>query len=124
MRAQLLRFRWKGEPSVRPDFGPPLLSPLCCSLAFSLEAPGARIDPFQIMLNAKNLPTQELEEGVHGFDADKQKCELYTSMEGFFCRPMTSRPRIRSRTSGGRRPPKYCRSTGAANSLLPPHRGG
>jgi len=33
----------------------------------NLEAPGPRIDPFQIMLNAKNLPTQELEEGVHGF---------------------------------------------------------
>jgi hypothetical protein len=27
---------------------------------------GPRIDPFQIMLNAKNLPMQELEEAVHG----------------------------------------------------------
>ena len=33
----------------------------------NLEFTGPRIDPFQIMLNAKNLPTQELEEGVHGF---------------------------------------------------------
>jgi len=32
----------------------------------NLEAPGPRIDPFQIMLNAKNLPTQELDEGLHG----------------------------------------------------------
>ena len=31
-----------------------------------LEAPGPRIDPFQMMLNAKNLPTQELDAGVYG----------------------------------------------------------
>ena len=28
----------------------------------NLEAPGPRIDPFQMMLNAENLPTQELRE--------------------------------------------------------------
>jgi hypothetical protein len=32
----------------------------------NLEAAGPRIDPFQIMLNAKNLPTQELDAGVYG----------------------------------------------------------
>jgi len=32
----------------------------------NLEASGPRIDPFQIMLNAKNLPTQELDESLHG----------------------------------------------------------
>jgi len=32
----------------------------------NLEVPGPRIDPFQIMLNAKDLPTQELDEGIHG----------------------------------------------------------
>jgi len=32
----------------------------------NLEAPGLRIDPFQIMLNAKDLPTQELDAGVYG----------------------------------------------------------
>ena len=32
----------------------------------NLEAPGPRIDPVQIMLNAKNLPTQELDPGVYG----------------------------------------------------------
>ena len=32
----------------------------------NLEALGPRIDPFQIMLNAKNLPTQELDEGLNG----------------------------------------------------------
>ena len=32
----------------------------------NLEAAGPRIDPFQIMLNAKNLPTQELDEGLQG----------------------------------------------------------
>ena len=30
----------------------------------NLEAPGLRIDPFQIMLNAKDLPAQELEGGL------------------------------------------------------------
>ena len=29
----------------------------------NLEASGPRIDPFQIMLNAKDLPAQELDEG-------------------------------------------------------------
>ena len=28
--------------------------------------PGPRIDPFQMMLNAKNLPAQELDAGVYG----------------------------------------------------------
>jgi len=28
--------------------------------------PGPRIDPFLLMLNAKNLPTQELDEGLYG----------------------------------------------------------
>ena len=32
----------------------------------NLEAPGPRIDPFQMMLNAKNLPTQELDAAVYG----------------------------------------------------------
>ena len=32
----------------------------------NLEARGPRIDPFQIMLNAKNLPTQELDAAVYG----------------------------------------------------------
>jgi hypothetical protein len=32
----------------------------------NLEFPGPRMDPFQIMLNAKNLPTQELDEGLNG----------------------------------------------------------
>ena len=32
----------------------------------NLEALGPRIDPFQIMLNAKNLPTQELDAAVYG----------------------------------------------------------
>ena len=32
----------------------------------NLEAAGPRIDPFQIMLNAKNLPTQELDAAVYG----------------------------------------------------------
>ena len=31
----------------------------------NLEA-GPRIDPFQMMLNAKNLPTQELDAAVYG----------------------------------------------------------
>jgi len=31
-----------------------------------LEAPGPRIDPFQMMLNAKNLPAQELDAAVYG----------------------------------------------------------
>jgi hypothetical protein len=32
----------------------------------NLEAAGPRIDPFQIMLNAKNLPTQELDRSLYG----------------------------------------------------------
>ena len=32
----------------------------------NLEAPGPRIDPFQMMLNAKNLPTQELDAALYG----------------------------------------------------------
>jgi hypothetical protein len=32
----------------------------------NLEAQGPRIDPFQMMLNATNLPTQELEAAVYG----------------------------------------------------------
>ena len=32
----------------------------------NLEAAGPRIDPFQIMLNAKNLPTQELDPSLYG----------------------------------------------------------
>ena len=32
----------------------------------NLEVPGPRIDPFQIMLNAKNLPTQELDRSLYG----------------------------------------------------------
>ena len=31
-----------------------------------LEFPGPRIDPFQMTLNAKDLPTQELDPGVYG----------------------------------------------------------
>jgi hypothetical protein len=32
----------------------------------NLEALGPRMDPFQIMLNAKDLPTQELDARVYG----------------------------------------------------------
>jgi hypothetical protein len=32
----------------------------------NLEAPGPRVDPFQIMLNAENLPTQELDRSLFG----------------------------------------------------------
>jgi hypothetical protein len=32
----------------------------------NLEAAGPRIDPFQMMLNAKNLPTQELDRSLYG----------------------------------------------------------
>jgi hypothetical protein len=32
----------------------------------NLEAPGPRIDPFQMMLSAKNLPAQELDAAVYG----------------------------------------------------------
>jgi hypothetical protein len=32
----------------------------------NLEAAGPRIDPFQIMLNAMNLPTQELDRSLYG----------------------------------------------------------
>jgi hypothetical protein len=32
----------------------------------NLEAPGPRIDPFQMMLNVKNLPTQELDRSLYG----------------------------------------------------------
>ena len=32
----------------------------------NLEASVPQIDPFQIMLNAKDLPTQELDVGVYG----------------------------------------------------------
>ena len=31
-----------------------------------LEASGPQIDPFQMTLNAKDLPTQELDAGVYG----------------------------------------------------------
>ena len=32
----------------------------------NLEVPGPRIDPFEIMLNAKNMPTQELDRSLYG----------------------------------------------------------
>ena len=32
----------------------------------NLEVPGPRIDPFEIMLNAKNMPTQELDRRLFG----------------------------------------------------------
>ena len=32
----------------------------------NLEAPAQRIDPFQMMLNATNLPTQGLDAAVYG----------------------------------------------------------
>lgn len=32
----------------------------------NLEAAGPRIDPFEIMLNAKNMPTQELDRSLYG----------------------------------------------------------
>jgi hypothetical protein len=32
----------------------------------NLEASGPQIDPFQMTLNAKNLPTQELDRSVYG----------------------------------------------------------
>ncbi len=32
----------------------------------NVEAPDSRMDPFQMMLNAKNLPTQELDRSLYG----------------------------------------------------------
>ena len=32
----------------------------------NLDVPGPRIDPFEIMLNAKNMPTQELDRSLYG----------------------------------------------------------
>ena len=32
----------------------------------NVEAPGSRMDPFQMMLNAKNLPTPELDRSLYG----------------------------------------------------------
>ena len=32
----------------------------------NLEVSGPRIDPFEIMLNAKNMPTQELDRSLYG----------------------------------------------------------
>jgi hypothetical protein len=32
----------------------------------NVEAPASRMDPFQMMLNAKNLPTQEPDRSLYG----------------------------------------------------------
>ena len=78
LRIQLLRFQWKGERSLRKTrfwAATAVAGLLLLGIAGwgniyastkNLEAPGPRIDPFQIMLNAKNLPTQELDEGLQG----------------------------------------------------------
>ena len=78
MRIQLLRFQWKGERSLHKTrfWGAVGVAALLLlgiagwantnANTKNLEVPGPRIDPFQIMLNAKDLPTQELDEGLHG----------------------------------------------------------
>jgi hypothetical protein len=77
LRIQLLRFQWKGERSLRKTrfwAATAVAALLLLGIAgwanttanTILEFPGPRIDPFQIMLNAKNLPTQELDEGLQG----------------------------------------------------------
>jgi hypothetical protein len=77
LRIQLLRFQLKGERSLRKTGFWAATTVAALLLLFiagwantnakttNLEASGPRIDPFQIMLNAKNLPTQELDLGLH-----------------------------------------------------------
>ena len=78
MRIQLLHFQWKRERSLRKNRFWAAIA-VAALLLFGIvgwantkantenfEASGPRIDPFQIMLNAKNLPTQELDLGFHG----------------------------------------------------------
>jgi hypothetical protein len=78
----ILRFQWKGERSLRKTrFWAAVAVAALLLLGIAgwantnantnantknLEALGPRINPFQIMLNAKNLPTQELDEGLYG----------------------------------------------------------
>ena len=69
---------WKGERSLRKiRFWAPIGVAALLLLGIAgwgntnantknLEAPGPRIDPFQMMLNAKNLPTQELDAALYG----------------------------------------------------------
>jgi len=71
-------FQWKGErPLRKTGFWAAIAVAALLLLGIAgwgntnantknLEAPGLRIDPFQIMLNAKDLPTQELDAGVYG----------------------------------------------------------
>ena len=71
-------FQWKGERSLRKTrFWAAIAVAALLLLGIAgwgntnantknLEAPGPRIDPFQIMLNAKNLPAQELDAAVYG----------------------------------------------------------
>ena len=78
LRCSPLRFQWKGERSLRKTrFWAAIAVAALLLLGIAgwantnanttnLEASGPRIDPFQIMLNAKNLPSQELDEGLQG----------------------------------------------------------
>ena len=71
-------FKWKGERSLRNTrFWAAIAVAALLLLGVAgwantnanttnLEALGPRMDPFQIMLNAKDLPTQELDAGVYG----------------------------------------------------------
>ena len=47
---------WAASPAKTP----------VSSIGQGIEPHQPRIDPFQIMLNAKNLPTQELDAAVYG----------------------------------------------------------
>jgi hypothetical protein len=78
IRIQLLRFQWKGERSLRKTrFWAAIAVAALLLLGITgwgntnantknLEVPGPRIDPFEIMLNAKNMPTQELDRSLYG----------------------------------------------------------
>lgn len=71
-------FQWKGERSLRKTrFWAAIAVAALLLLGIAgwgntnantknLEVPGPRIDPFEIMLNAKNLPTQELDRSLYG----------------------------------------------------------
>jgi hypothetical protein len=71
-------FKWKGERSLRKTrFWAAIAVAALLLLGVAgwantnadttnLEALGPRMDPFQMMLNAKDLPTQELDAGVCG----------------------------------------------------------
>jgi hypothetical protein len=71
-------FKWKGERSLRKTrFWAAIAVAALLLLGVAgwantnanttnLEALGPRIDPFQMMLNAKNLPAQELDAAIYG----------------------------------------------------------